>query len=91
MHLELFIRRAVVPSDACTEKTVTGIFPPEGSWLCEICRSREPVLTRVLNPKRATNRNNVATEKRGRGNFPGESIPRTEKTIFPFPLTLNGI
>ena len=28
----------------------TGIFPPEGYWLCEICRWREPFPTTVLNP-----------------------------------------
>ena len=76
--------------------TPVGCFPPEPSppwilvWFCEICRWREPVRTRVLNPnatEASFNRNNVSTEKRvgeehswreytGVDRFRG-SIPRT--------------
>ena len=56
------------------QKTVTGIYSPPPSWKvpgfakyavdASLFRLESSILTRV---KRATNRNNVATEKRGEG------------------------
>ena len=64
------------------KRRVTGIFPPRKvpgfakyAVDANLFRLESSILTRA---KRAANRNNVATEKRGGGgNFPGGSIPRT--------------
>ena len=38
------------PGKLPPEGSTPVVFPPNEAWLCEICRWREPVPTRVLNP-----------------------------------------
>ena len=66
--------------------------PLEGSWLCKICRWREPVPTRVLNPNasEASYKPKLRSyRKTWGGNFPGGSISRTEKVTTTNVLELH--
>ena len=79
--------RNIPPRKNSPRKVPSRNIPPMKSmhgnvvWLCakyaadaNMFRLESSILTRT---KRATNQNNVATEKRGGGGFSGGSIPRT--------------
>ena len=73
------------------EYSPPGKFPPEDSWLCEICRWREPVPTRVLNPivSEASYKPNQCSFRKTWGeNFPRRSMPRTIYTALNNWITL---
>ena len=46
----IFSDQNIPPRKFLAEYSPPGKFPPQGSWLCVICRWGKPVPTRVLNP-----------------------------------------